>query len=230
MGTTLNFTGVTRQDAIAIEAPIEALVIAGWTGRDANAVEAHIAELERLGVKRPKSTPIFYRVAASLLTTADAIEVAGGDSSGEVEPVLVSLADGLWVGVGSDHTDRKLEAVGVTLSKQLCAKPVAPVLWPLAEVAPHWDRLILRSHAVAGGRRRRYQEGPVARLRPPEELMRLYRNGPAALSAGTAMFCGTMAVEGEIAPADRFEIELEDPVLGRKISHSYSVKPLPIEG
>jgi len=230
MGTMLSFTGETRQGTVAIEARIEMLVIAGWTGRDAKAVEDHIAELERLGVKRPKSAPIFYRVAASLLTTADAIEVAGGDSSGEVEPVLVSLADRLWVGVGSDHTDRKLEAVGVTISKQLCAKPLAPVLWPLAEVALHWDRLILRSHAVIGGRRRRYQEGPVARLRPPEELIRLYRNGPAALPTETAMFCGTMAVEGEIAPAERFEIELEDPVLGRRISHSYAVKPLPVEG
>jgi hypothetical protein len=230
MSTPLRFTGETRQGPVDLDARIDALVIAGWTGRDAEAVEAHIAELERLGVKRPKSTPIFYRVAAALLTTADTIEVAGTDSSGEVEPVVVSLADRLWVGVGSDHTDRKLEAIGVTLSKQLCAKPLGPVLWPLAEVAAHWDRLVLRSHAVIGGRRRRYQEGPAARLRPPEELMRLYLGDRAALPPGTAMFCGTMAVEGEIAPAERFEIELEDPVLGRKIVHSYAVRPLPVEG
>ncbi|MGH6737673.1 MAG: DUF2848 family protein, partial [Bradyrhizobium sp.] len=89
---------------------------------------------------------------------------------------------------------------------------------------------VLRSHAVIGGHRRRYQEGPVARLRPPEELMRLYLGDRASLAPGTVMFCGTMAVEGEIAPAERFEIELEDPVLGRKISHSYTVKPLPVEG
>ncbi len=230
MSTRLSFTGETRQGSVAIDARIDTLIIAGWTGRDAKAVEEHIAELERLGVRRPKSTPIFYRVAASLLTTADAIEVVGGDSSGEVEPVLVSLADRLWVGVGSDHTDRKLETVGVTISKQLCAKPVAPTLWPLAEVALHWDRLILRSHAVIGGQRRRYQEGPVARLRPPAELMRLCGGDAAALPAGSVMFCGTVAVEGGIVPADRFEIELEDPVLGRRISHTYAVKPLAVEG
>jgi hypothetical protein len=88
------------------DAEIENLVIAGWTGRDAAAVEKHIRELEKIGVKRPSRTPIFYRVAASLLTTADAIQVAGHDSSGEVEFVMLSLADGLWVGVGSDQTDR----------------------------------------------------------------------------------------------------------------------------
>jgi hypothetical protein len=230
MSTSLSFTGETRDGPVKLDARLDHLVIAGWTGRDAKAVEAHIAELEHLGVKRPKSTPIFYRVSAALLTTADAIEVAGGDSSGEVEPVVLNLAGRLWVGVGSDHTDRKVETIGVTISKQLCAKPIAPSLWPLAEVAPHWDRLILRSYAVTDGRRRRYQEGPVARLRPPEELMRLYRGGSADLPPATAMFCGTMAVEGAIAPADRFEIELEDPVLGRKIHHEYAVAPLPVEG
>jgi len=34
---------------------IGAVVIAGWTGRDAAAVEEHIAELEQLGVRRPAS-------------------------------------------------------------------------------------------------------------------------------------------------------------------------------
>ena len=46
---------------------IDHAVIAGWTGRDAAAVEKHIKELEVLGVKRPATTPIFYRVAASRL-------------------------------------------------------------------------------------------------------------------------------------------------------------------
>src|SRR5688572_33439307 len=104
-------------------AAIKNLVIAGWTGRNVAALEAHIKELEALGVKRPKSVPIFYRVAASLLTTADAIEVMADKSSGEVEFVLYALDDGMWIGVGSDHTDRKAETIGVTLSKQLCAKP-----------------------------------------------------------------------------------------------------------
>ena len=86
------------------------LVIAGWTGRDEAALEKHIREIEVLGVNPPKSTPVFYRVSASLLTYDDAIEVSGGDTSGEVEFVLLSRPDGLWVTVGSDHTDRKAEA------------------------------------------------------------------------------------------------------------------------
>ena len=204
------------------------LVIAGWTGRDAAAVEKHIRELEEIGVKRPSRTPIFYRVAASLLTTADAIQVAGTDSSGEVEFVLWSLADGVWVGVGSDHTDRKVEAVDVTVSKQMCAKVVGPEVWRYDDVAPHWDRLVLRSWLHVAGKRALYQEGSVAGMRHPEELVRLY-TGKAALPAGTAMFGGTLAVHGGVRAGERFEIELEDPVLGRKLAHAYRIEPLPVE-
>jgi hypothetical protein len=210
-------------------AEIDSLVIAGWTGRNVEALEAHIKELEAIGVKRPKSVPIFYRVACSLLTTATAIEVMADKSSGEVEFVLYALNDGLWLGVGSDHTDRKAETVGVTLSKQLCAKPVGATLWRYDEVKPHWDKLKLRSYVPDGGKRRLYQEGPVTNMRSPEELIRLYTGGDK-LKAGTAMFCGTFAVHGEISYSGTFDMELEDPVLGRKLTHGYKIVSLPDEG
>jgi len=205
---------------------IGTLVIAGWTGRNQEALESHIRELEALGVARPKSTPIFYRVAASLLTTAGAIQVSGANSSGEVETVIFSLADGLWVGLGADHTDRKAETFGVSLSKQMCAKPVAPEVWRFDDVRPHWDKLVLRSWAWIGGQRQPYQEGAVATMRPPEDLIARY----GGLGAGAAMFGGTLAVKGGIRAADSFEMELEDPVLRRSIRHRYDVEALPVEG
>ena len=208
---------------------IKHLVIAGWTGRNVEALEKHILELEALGVKRPKSTPIFYRVSADLLTTKPSIEVLGTGSTGEVEFVLFSLADGLWVGLGSDHTDRKAETIGVSLSKQMCAKPIAATAWRYEDVRPHWDQLMLRSDVRRGGERQLYQEGFVASMRTPEELIKLYTGG-GTLPAGTAMFCGTLAVHGNIAFADRFEMELNDPVLGRTISHAYTISTLPDEG
>ena len=208
---------------------IDSLVIAGWTGRNVEALEAHIKELEAIGVKRPKSVPIFYRVACSLMTTSAAIEVMADKSSGEVEFVLYALQDGLWLGVGSDHTDRKAETVGVTLSKQLCAKPVGATLWRYDEVKPHWDKLKLRSFVPDSGKRRLYQEGPVTNMRSPEELIKLYTGGDK-LKAGTAMFCGTFAVHGEISYSGTFDMELEDPVLGRKLTHGYQIVSLPDEG
>jgi len=201
---------------------VQHLIIAGWTGRDEAALRKHIRELEEIGVPRPKRTPIFYRAGASLLTVAEEIQVAGGDSSGEVEFVLLQKADGLWVTVGSDHTDRKAETVGVSLSKQLCAKPVARDAWRYAEVKAHWETLVLRSWADGA----LYQEGPVTAMRAPEELMQKY----GGLRPSTAMFCGTLAAQGGIRPANRFRIELDDPVLKRKLTHEYTIKALPVEG
>ena len=210
-------------------AAVKNLVVAGWTGRNVAALEAHIKELEALGVKRPNSVPIFYRNAVSLLTTAPEIQAVGDKSSGEVEFVLYSRDDGLWVGVGSDHTDRKAETINVTLSKQMCAKPVGSALWRYDEVKPHWDKLTLRSFVSNGGERRIYQEGSVSNMRSPEELIKLYTGG-GKLPAGTAMFCGTFAVHGGFSYGGLFEMELEDPVLKRKLTHSYRTVSLPDEG
>ena len=198
------------------------LVIAGWTGRDEAQLKKHIMELAEIGVKPPKTTPIFYRVANTLISNATSIQVSGTDTSGEVEFVLLSKPDGLWVTVGSDHTDRKAETIGVSLSKQLCEKPVAKEAWKYDEVKPHWDKLVLRSWADG----KLYQEGPVTAMRSPEDLMSRY----GKLPAGWAMFCGTLAAKGGIRPADVFKMELEDPVRKKKLTHEYRIHVLPVEG
>ena len=207
---------------------IERLIIAGWTGRDRDAVEHHIAELAAIGVKRPRTVPCFYRLGANLLTTAEAIEVVGTDSSGEVEFVLVSSPEGVLVGVGSDHTDRKVESYGVTVSKQMCPKPIGPELWRLADVQAHWDSLQLRSHVTRGGARRLYQEGPVSKMLSPSDLMARLPDSPGKLPPGTAMFCGTLTVQGEIGGGEAFEIELIDPVRKRVLKHRYATRGLAI--
>jgi uncharacterized protein DUF2848 len=214
-----------RADRIGVE--INTLVIAGWAGRDAAAIEHHIEELAALGIPRPSATPLYYRVASQTLTQADRLSVLGPDSSGEVEPVVVAMADGLWVGIGSDHTDRKAEASGIALSKQLCGKAVGPQLWSYVDVEGHWDELILRSWATIDGRRVLYQESSVSSLRTPRDLIRRY-TGSDTLPGGTLMFCGTPGAIGGIRPATRFEMELKDPVLNRSLVHAYDIDVLTV--
>ena len=227
MGTKLTFTlhagGESRTEIL----DIRHAVIAGWTGRDKVALEKHIVELEELGVARPASTPIYYRVAAARFTTEGEIESTGPESSGEVEFMILQANGRRWLGVGSDHTDRKVETYGITVSKQMCDKPVAADLWALDEVLPHWDSLLIRSYAVIDGDRVLYQQGSVAAMLPPEEIIAGYEPG---FTDGTAMFCGTLAAIGGIRPAARFEFEIEDPVLRRIIRHGYDVTVLPIAG
>lgn len=214
-----------REDRVGVE--IDQLIIAGWAGRDAAAIEHHIEELAALGIPRPSTTPLYYRVAAQTLTQANRLVVLGPDSSGEVEPVLVSMADGLWIGIGSDHTDRKAEAQGIALSKQLCGKPVGSQLWSYADVEDHWDELRICSWATIDGERVLYQDSPVSALRTPRDLVRR-RAGADTLPAGALMFCGTPGAIGGIRPASRFEMEIVDPVLKRSLTHAYDIDVLPV--
>ncbi len=225
----LTFTVEDKGAPTPLTLAIDKAVIAGWTGRDPVARDKHIAELEAIGIARPATTPIFYRVSARRLTTADSIEVSGEDSSGEVEFVLIGWQGRIFVGLGSDHTDRKVEAYSVTVSKQMCDKPIAPVLWELEDVIGHWDRLILRSFAVIGGKRELYQEGTLDAMLPVKELIQR-GFGDKGLPDGCAMFGGTFAAKGGIRPASRFEYEFEDPVRKRSIRHAYDVVALPVLG
>jgi hypothetical protein len=220
---------VRGTDRIGFEA--EVLIMAGWTGRDGAAVQRHIEELGALGVPPPSRTPLFYRLDPALLCTAATIDVLGESTSGELETVLMALADGLWVGLGSDHTDRAMEAHGVAISKQLCRKPMAPVLWRFDEIAGHWDDLVLRAHIVEGGERRLYMEAALATVQRPWDLIAGYRASiglPAAgeLPALTVLFMGALNAIGGIRPARHFEMVLEDPVFGRALTHAYEARPL----
>ncbi len=227
MTNSLELTFVTGDGSQSETVPVSDLIIGGWTGRDKAKLEEHIVELEAIGVARPVSTPCFYRVGANLLTTSAEIQTVGSGSSGEAEYFLLKRDDGYWVGLGSDHTDREVEAYNVSVSKQCCPKPVASTLWRHADLADHWDELVLRSYRVEGATKTLYQEGVVSAMIDPLELAAQYASEYAALASGQAMFGGTLPVIGELTGASRFELELEDPVLGRKISHGYDVTILP---
>jgi hypothetical protein len=223
----LAFERKSRSASNCIEIEPQALIIAGWTSRDEAALRHHIEELAAIGVPRPSSVPVFYRISTANLTQAPGLQVLGPDTSGEVEPVIVALDDGIWLGLGSDHTDRKAETMGIALSKQLCGKPLANALWPFDEVAGHWDQLIVRAFAMIDGVRVVYQEGPLLAMQHPSELIAKFQPD-AALAPGTVMFCGTLGAIGGIRPATRFEMMLEDPVLSRSMSHAYDIRVLPV--
>ena len=227
-GNSIEFRIHAKNETTTERLPVTQLVMAGWTGRDSVARDRHIAELEALGIPRPASTPIYYPLAASRLTTAGVIEASGGDSSGEVEFVLLSAGGRLLVGVGSDHTDRKVETYSVTVSKQMCDHPMAPELWAFEDVAEHWDSIVLRSFATIGGERVLYQEGTLSAMLAPAELIAAGFGNE--LPDGTAMFGGTFAANGGIRPAERFDFEIIDPVLNRSIRHGYSILTLPVRG
>jgi hypothetical protein len=94
-------------------------------------------------------------------------------------------------------------------------------------VADHWDSLEMRCWRVRDGKRALYQEGKVTRLLDPRDLVQRL-TGEDALPPGTAMFCGTQAVIGELGHGEAFEVELHDPVRNRTLRHAYRVESLAV--
>jgi hypothetical protein len=175
--------------------------------------------------------PLYYRVSDLMFTTSPVIQCLDDTSSGEAEPTLIDDGTRLYLGLGSDHTDRKLEAYSVAHSKQICPKPMAPVLWDFDEVAGHLDEILIRSFIKEGDDWVAYQEGTLASIRPLSELLAgsPATQGGTRLQPGTAMMCGTFAVlSGGVRPANAFRMEMIDDRLGRRIEHGYHMVSLPV--
>lgn len=214
-------------DAALLDVEVNQLVIAGWVGRDQEAVLHHIRELEALGVPAPGAVPLFYRVATNQLSQQTQLEVVGDQTSGEAEPFVFFHRGEYWVSLISDHTDRHLETFSVALSKQACIKPVAGHAWRMSEVKAHWDQLELRAWINVNGDWVTYQQGALASLLTPLDLLSRYFTA-GQVEEGFAMSCGTLSAIGGIRPSSEFRMALHDPVLNRTLEHTYITGSLPV--
>src|SRR3546814_16766768 len=118
-----------------------------------------------------RSTPILTLTDIHFPSPTGVRAGVGDGSAGKAEVFSFSHQGKTLISLASEHTDRKLEAHSVALSKQLCAKPVARTAWIYDDVAAYWDELILRAWIEEDGGRVLYQEGPLALLQHPMELI-----------------------------------------------------------
>ena len=204
---------------------VRRMVNLGSATRKSEAAVAHQQEVAKDGIFIAFEVPAprIYPIGTHALTTGGAVEVHGSDTSGEVEIVLLQ-ADRLYVGVGSDHTDRALERTSIIWSKQACANVLAPALWPYDDVADIWDRFVLKSW-VDG---RPYQDvGTAAFLRPEDMLRTVRERAPGLPPRDLMIFGGTfVSLDKKLGFGKRWEFALEDPVSGRAIRHGYDVVDL----
>ena len=164
----------------------------------------------------------------SALTNDDEIEVYGDKTSGEVEYVLlVKDANEVYVGLGSDHTDRLLEEVDIPRSKQICPNVMSKVVWPLHEVSAHWDDLIISSNVIHNGNTTRYQEGQLGLLLNADELMDFVSGKLGGQLKDIVIFSGTLGmIGGEFIYGEGFSAELIDDKLNRRLDLDYRVVPM----
>ncbi len=208
--------------------PVKRMVNAGYTARDQEGVRQHIEELKQKGVPAPAETPTLYPVASYLITTGGVLEVVEEDNSGEAEFVLLLEAGHVYVGVGSDHTDRALEAVSVIKAKQICPNVISPVVWPYEELKGVWNRLILRAWVEKDGKRILYQEGALSAFITAEDLLSLVKSRVKDGNLeNTIIYSGTIPViGGKVLSGEAFEVELFNPDNGDSLWCKYRIELL----
>jgi hypothetical protein len=204
------------------------MVNAGYVGKNQEEVRRHIEELAAKGIPGPKSIPVLYPVVCNVLSLDPAIEVYGNETSGEVEYVLcVVTEDEVYVGLGSDHTDRHLEEADIPRAKQICPNLLGRTVWPLAEVESHWDDLLMNASAVKDGKETLYQEGRLGLLLNPAELMSFVKSKISGSLENLIIFSGTMGMlTGEFIFSQKFSAKLIDEKLNRRLEISYEIRPL----
>lgn len=207
-------------DALAF-AP-KRLIIAGYTGRDEDAVREHIAELAAIGVPPPPRVPMYYELDPALLTSESAVTTASQMCSGEVEPVFIRCAGRWYLGVGSDHTDRELERTSICEAKAVCPKPVGAVV---AKLPDRPDGVVLdEAIATMDVDGTPYQRGTLVGLRAFADL---WSGAMEAVSPGDedlAMFGGTLPLlAGTFVPGRHWQLRLALPD-GRELSHEYEIE------
>jgi len=203
------------------------LIMAGYTGRNQEAVRIHVEELKKLGVPAPKEVPTFFVVPVDRLSTEPLIEALELTSSGEPEVVYFITGKDIWVGIGSDHTDREMEKTSIPYSKLVAPKPVSRKLWSYERLKDEWDSLILRSWVGGDGRERVYQEGRLEMLLRPEQLLEILAPKVSGDLEGAVIFGGTVPMLGEELHFEGyFEAELMNPRTNESLSCSYTTKIL----
>ena len=222
LGDPDNDLVLRQDDGTAVRFTARRVILAGYTARDTDAINAYIAKLEEEGIAAPGEVPAYFVVGADRLTTASRIEVTSASSCGEVEFALLIDNDEVWVAAASDHTDRELETVDINASKQNCPKVLSSSVWRLSDIEAHWDDLTFEARTPAGAADS-YQAGPVAALRPPRELIELVQDRFGGPMAGTVILSGTIPAVGGFEFHPSFEIALRDPVRGRALEVAYSI-------
>ena len=204
------------------------MVNAGYVGKNQEEVRRHIEELAAKGIPGPKAIPVLYPVVCNVLSLEPTIEVYGNETSGEVEYVLCVVSeDEVYVGLGSDHTDRHLEETDIPRSKQICPNLMARTVWPLEEVEGHWDDLLISANVMKDNQDILYQEGRLGLLLNPAELMSFVKSKIPGPLENLIIYSGTMGMlTGEFVFGRKFSAQLIDEKLNRRLELSYDVKSL----
>ena len=229
---TLDLEVMSEGRSLPLKFQVRRMVNAGSGGRDLEAVKAHIEELQREGIPPPSSVPMIFSVLSHNITTENQIEVIGNKTSGEVEFVLLLEGENVFVGVGSDHTDRDLERQSIVKSKQICLNVLSNHVWKYKEVESQWDELLMQSwvRMDQGDADIPYQRAQLKSIISAADLQELVKSKMRDLpdgESGLVIFSGTIPIlTRDILYGSYFRGELIDSMLNRILTCEYWIRRL----
>ncbi len=207
-------------DGAHLDFEVRRALAAGASGRDAEKTRAHIARQAALGIKPPPHVPMLYPLMPTLVTNAGDVGVIGADSTPEVEVAVFHARGTDYLTVGSDHTDRRIEAASALAGKNSCPKIVGTTAWPVSAVRDHWDALQLL--CTCGDTV--LQDGTLAHIMTYDDLMTFVRAHDGDEAEGRIVFSGTVPTLARPPQGDAtIALQLHDPVAGRSLMHTYRV-------
>ncbi len=217
----MDFKIVTKNGKSVISADIKNLMVVGFSGKDVEKTMEHIHELEKEGVKCPSEVPVPYQCDPQIVTRKEIIDVIGPKTSGEAEYLILCHEGKFYIGIGSDHTDREMEAVSIHKSKQVCLKPCSVEFWDYEEVKDHLPQLRLISTQVVDGKEIDYQNGVAGDLLPFDVIIeKVQKEVPLE---DCLIYTGTVPLLNGFRFGEQFSARLVDDQLGRELSLTYKI-------
>ncbi len=199
----------------------------GFTSRYRENIQAHIDEQLKLGIQTSTEIPHYFLIWPGLLDFSYDIFVVGHDTTGEIEfTIMKDEENEIYIGLISDHCDRKISALRVTKSKQASCKPVCKQIWRYRDIKNHWDKIQLESFQYVNGECRPYQKGSLADYIPLEEIITFSEKSMKQKEHYLVM-SGTVATIDGYFENQGFLGRMIDPVLNRMLTVDYRLSIFP---
>jgi len=145
------------------------------------------------------------------ITTDNEIQVVGSGSVAEAALALIGSGAGMLVSIASNHgypdgLDGRLSF----------AKPLCRHAWRYNEVSNHVSALVLRTAVITSN---------GIEIVAQDAIGNFFTSDIVEVPVGTAILYSELTPKGQLSSSN-FQIELEDPILGRILRFRYRVQAL----
>jgi len=145
------------------------------------------------------------------ITTNVKIQVIGSDTVPDASIVLVGAGAGTLLSIASNHGNHN-----EPINRLSCAKPLSRQAWRLSDIADHVAELVVRTFIINEAGNELIQEGMIGDF---------FGTVTTDIPLGNAQFLTGLNLDMK-NHASNFKVEIEDPVLSRKLVFQYWVQKI----